>query len=107
MTDITFLGYLVGGLGSLIGLYFMVEKFGEKNRYKLEVLTKEVNQSNKDLTQAIHKLTTTVELMNGNMINFQKVQESHSVYIDELRDNMRNIQFRCALEHNRKLESME
>ena len=107
MTEITYLGYLVGGLGAILSLYFLIDKLGDKDRKKVENITTEYNSNNKELTKAIHKLTTTVELLNNNMISIQKVQETHAVYIDELRDNMRNIQFVCALEHKRKLEDME
>jgi len=107
MTEIQFVGYLVGGLASLFGLYFLAEKFQEKNTKKLELIAKENNDNNKELTKAINKLTNMVELTNNNMMNMQKVQETHSVEIEALKDNIRNIQFRCVLEHNRKFEDME
>lgn len=114
MTEIEFVGWLVGGLGAILSLFFLIDKLGEKDRKKLEiiaeenkVIAKENNDNNKELTKAINKLTNMVELTNNNMMNMQRVQETHSVEIEALKDNMRNAQFRCALEHKRKLEDME
>ena len=113
MTDITFIGYLVGGLASLLGLYFLVDKLKEKDRVKLEDLTREVNASNKELTKAINRLTTTVELMNNNMVNIRKDLDDVDLGVEKFKDEIRteitdirkfirDIDFKCALEHGKK-----
>lgn len=102
---------VVGGLISLIGLYWGVEKFNERGQkrvdivnQKLEKIAEESNASNKELTKAIHELTKMMELMNQNMMGTRELVEKHDKRLVSIEKRLTSYNNRCAFEHKRIAE---